>query len=105
MQYALVLTTYPEEEAAKLFAEKIIKAKLAACINVLPEMSSIYVWDGKVEHGRECQLLIKTRKSKFDELSRFITDNHPYELPEIIEVPISNGLPNYLSWINSVVAQ
>lgn len=103
VQYSLVLTTYPGEEAAKQFAERLIVRQLAACVNVLPEMTSVYYWEGEVEHGKECQLFIKTLKSKFEDLSQYIVENHPYELPEIIEVPITSGLPSYLSWINGVV--
>ena len=103
-EYSLVLTTFPQEEAAREFAEELIARQLAACVNVLPEMTSVYHWDGKIEQGRECQLLIKTLAAKVEDLSQYIVENHPYELPEIIEVPISGGLPNYLSWIKGVVS-
>ena len=102
-QYSLVLTTFPDQEQANAFAEQLILRQLAACVNILPEMTSVYFWKGQVEQGREYQLLIKTKTSRFEELSRYIVESHPYELPEIIEVPINNGLPEYLSWINGVV--
>lgn len=101
--YSLVLSTYPGEETAQQFAKRIIEEQLAACVNVLPEMVSIYQWQGKLEQGRECQLLIKTEKTKLEPLFQFIQENHPYELPEIVEVPISSGLPAYLSWISGAL--
>ena len=100
VQYALVLTTYPDEAAAKQFAQQLVEQKLGACVNVMPEMTSIYEWDGKLEQGRECQLIIKTQHSKLQALSDYILENHPYELPEILEIPISSGLPAYLNWIS-----
>ncbi len=103
VQYSIILTTFPGADAAQQFAEQIVEKQLAACVNVLPEMLSIYQWQGKLTRGRECQLLIKTESAKFSALSLFIAENHPYELPEIIEVPISSGLPAYLSWISGVV--
>ncbi len=102
-QYCLVLTTYPEKQAAEQFARELVERRYAACVNVLPEMTSVYQWHDKVESGTECQLLIKTEKHRFSQLCRFISDNHPYELPEIVEVPISSGLPAYLSWISESV--
>lgn len=100
VQYALVLTTYPEETPAIQFAQQLIKQKLAACVNISPIMTSVYEWEGKLEQGKECQLVIKTLHAKLTALSDYIRQNHPYEVPEILELPISGGLPAYLSWIS-----
>jgi len=95
----LVLTTMPDETSAKMLARKLVSEKLAACINLLPEMTSIYEWKGASEEGTEHLLLIKSTAGAYSRLEAAIRENHPYELPEIIATPISHGLPDYLNWI------
>jgi len=97
----LVLTTMPDHQAAEALAEKILRSNIAACVNILPEMTSIYVWKGKTQHGSENQLIIKTTAARYDALQALISDLHPYELPEIIAVPITHGLPEYLNWVKA----
>ncbi|MBN1377759.1 MAG: divalent-cation tolerance protein CutA [Gammaproteobacteria bacterium] len=99
-KYLLVLTTLPTEELARQLAAQLVEQKLAACINILPAMTSIYQWQGKLEQGTEHQMLIKTRQDCYAQLEKFILAQHPYELPEIIAVPITQGLPEYLQWIS-----
>lgn len=72
---------------------------MAACVNLLPEMTSLYHWDGKIETGQEHQLVIKTRRSLFNEVRNYIVENHPYELPEILCLPVLTGSDDYLNWI------
>lgn len=98
--YQLVLSTCPSSEVAEQIAQHIVEEKLAACINILPEIKSIYSWENKVECSHEVQLIIKTKVSKFSALSQRIRQLHPYEVPEIIAIDITHGEPHYLQWIN-----
>lgn len=82
-------------------AEELIAARAAACVNVLAPCQSIYHWQGKTESAEEIPLLIKTTEDCYAEVERLIRTNHPYELPEIIRVPITGGLPEYLRWITN----
>ena len=93
------MTTFPDENQAKEVAKILVSNKLAACINILPKMTSIYQWQGKLEQGEEHLLLIKTEQHRVAELQSAIREAHPYELPEIISVPITSGLAPYLGWV------
>ncbi|MDH5435270.1 MAG: divalent-cation tolerance protein CutA [Gammaproteobacteria bacterium] len=97
--YHIVLNTCPDIEVAKNLATVLVQHKLAACINIIPGITSIYEWEGKLESGTECLLMIKSIKSCYSRLEKIIRDSHPYELPEIITVPVSGGLNNYLIWL------
>lgn len=101
--FHIVLTTCPSSETATALAEQLIEAKLAACINVIPGVRSYYEWKGKLETGTEHLLLIKSRCDVFDALQIVITSAHPYELPEIIAVPITAGSSPYLVWLDSTM--
>lgn len=98
-QALVVLTTLPEYAVAIRLAEELVGEKLAACVNILPPMTSIYKWKGKLERGQEHQLLIKTSLSCYLELEARIRRSHPYELPEIIALPVETGLSAYLDWM------
>ena len=102
--YRLVMTTIGTQEQAQSLAEQLVNAGLAACVNILPEMQSIYRWQGKLEHGQEHLLLIKTRAERVDSVIDAIKANHPYELPEIIAVPLAGGFEPYLTWITQSVS-
>lgn len=97
----LVLTTYPDREGAERLAAELVRARLAACVNVLPAVRSFYLWEGRENSGTEHQLFIKTRDALYPQVESAILDAHPYELPEIIATTISRGLPGYLNWIES----
>jgi periplasmic divalent cation tolerance protein len=99
----IVLTTTPSGEEAASLAEKIIDARLAACVQVLPEMTSFYVWEGKTQREPEHLLLIKTLGSKYDELERFIIANHSYSVPEIVAVNAERASNAYLSWMKELL--
>jgi len=101
-QFLLVITTCPDESAARLLAGNIVDQSVAACVNILPGVTSIYQWEGEKQEDSESILFIKTTKSRYAELEALITSTHPYELPEVIAVPINEALPDYLSWIKSV---
>jgi periplasmic divalent cation tolerance protein len=94
----LVLTTLPERSAAEALARELLEARLAACIHV-GATRSLYHWRGEIETAEETQLVIKTRDALYAPLEAAILARHPYELPEIVVVPISHGLPAYLQWI------
>jgi periplasmic divalent cation tolerance protein len=102
--YRLVLSTCPDEPAAASLAERLVAAGLAACVSIVPGVRSVYRWQGHTETSGEVLLLIKTRQEAYPALEDLLRRHHPYELPEIIRVPIDAGLPAYLAWIDSLVA-
>jgi periplasmic divalent cation tolerance protein len=101
MSYRLAITSCPSMAEAESLAAKIIEAKLAACINIVPGVLSLYEWRGKLEKEQELLLLIKTRSEGIPELEKLIQASHSYELPELIAVPIEQGLAPYLDWIDA----
>ena len=98
--HIIVLTTYPDRDQALAAAQRMVKARVAACVNVLPAMTSVYVWAEEEQSGEEHMLIIKTRHERYAQLEALIRDGHPYELPEIVATPITHGLPGYLQWID-----
>ena len=102
-QYQLVLCTCPDEEAAINIAENLVAQRLAACVNVLPAVYSVYHWQDNVESAKENMIIIKTIQEKYSALETVITSLHPYEVPEIIAINIDSGLPEYLKWIESSI--
>jgi periplasmic divalent cation tolerance protein len=101
----LVYSTFPTAEAAEHAGTAVVTAKLAACVNILPGMSSIYRWQGAVERAEEVILLAKTRGSVAARLIETLRVEHPYEVPDIIVVPIVAGDPAYLAWIAAETEQ
>lgn len=95
----VVLTTTPNVEEAESLAEKIVTAKLAACVQVLPAMKSFYFWEGAVRKESEHLLLIKTLPEKFEELEKFIRTNHSYSVPEIVALEAEKVSKSYLGWM------
>ena len=95
----LVLTNAPDRETARELADGLIEARLAACVNVLAECTSVYRWKGAVESASEVPMLIKTRAALFSEVEAFIISHHPYELPEVIALPVRSGSAAYLEWL------
>jgi len=94
----MVLVTCPAEAAEKI-ARAVINKRAAACVNIVPRVRSLYRWKGKVEDAAECLLLIKTRTSLLGELERVVRAAHPYEVPEFVALPITQGNRAYLDWI------
>lgn len=99
MEPILIITSLPDRAVAMSLAQKLIDARVAACVNVLAECTSVYQWQGKNESTAEVPVLVKTLARHYSRVEELITSLHPYELPEIIAVPISSGLPAYLDWI------
>jgi periplasmic divalent cation tolerance protein len=100
----LVLTTLPERAAAEALARELLAARLAACIHVGAPVRSLYHWRGQIEMADETPLAIKTRAELYPMVQAAILASHPYELPEIVAVRISDGLPGYLDWIAAEIA-
>lgn len=98
-QTLLVLTNLPDQASARALAATLVTERLAACVNVLAPCRSIYRWQGAIESAEETPLLIKTTSERYAALEAAIRARHPYELPEIIAVPIAQGLPEYLGWV------
>lgn len=101
----LALTTFPDIDTAQRLAKQIVRAKLAACVNIIPQAQSVYIWNDQECCDAECLALIKTTERAYLELESFIHNQHPYELPEIIATPITNGSEDYLSWLTANTKQ
>ena len=97
------MTAANREEAARL-AEMLVEGRLAACVQILPEMESIYRWQGKIERQREVLMIAKTTQSKFEELEKEVRAVHSYETPEIVAFPLTAGSGPYLQWLSASVA-
>lgn len=97
----LIITTLPGQEEAERLAHSLVEQKLAACVNIHGPMTSVYSWKGKIEHDTERQLVIKTTAACYQAVENFIKQEHPYELPEILALPVSGGLSGYTEWVNS----
>ena len=95
----LVLTNCPDVEVADRIARTIVEQRLAACVNRLAPVESVYRWQGTVERATEVPLLIKTTRERYAEIEQAIRALHPYEVPEIIAMPVSAGLASYLRWV------
>ncbi len=98
----IILTNMPDLHIAKTLANQIVTAKVAACVNILAPCQSFYLWENKLEDATEIPLLIKTTKSAYPTLEKMIQEIHPYELPEIIALPITQGEPHYLQWVTKM---
>jgi len=98
--HQIILCTCPDQGSAEKIAHLLVANNLAACVNILPGIRSVYSWQGQIESAQEHLLLIKSNKDRYAAIESAITANHPYELPEIIAVGIDNGLPEYLHWID-----
>lgn len=98
--YSMVYVTINSAGSATELANSIVASNLAACVNILPGITSVYKWEGKVQSEPELLLMIKTRKDLLESLSSFIKSHHPYSVPEIIAVPIEFGNSEYLAWID-----
>ena len=95
----LVLTQMPDHAAAHALALALLERRLAACVSIGAPVESLYHWRGKIETGREVPVTIKTRRERYADVESAVRAGHPYELPEIVAVPIVHGLERYLDWI------
>lgn len=99
MEPLLVLTNLPDVASAEKLARALIESRVAACVNVLAVCRSIYQWQGAVETATEIPLLIKTTAENYPQLEAIVRTQHPYDVPELIAIPITHGLPAYLDWL------
>ncbi|NMG35956.1 divalent cation tolerance protein CutA [Azoarcus sp. TTM-91] len=97
----LVLTNLPDTEHAAKLAASLVEERLAACVNILAPCTSVYRWQETIQTGSEVPLLIKTTVERYPALETAIRARHPYELPEVIAVPVDHGLPEYLQWVGA----
>ena len=98
-QHVVVLTTLPADADASAFAHALVEARLAACVNLLPPMESVYRWEGTVQHDPERLLVIKTSRDRVSDLYDRILVLHPYDVPEFVVLPIVDGSDLYLRWV------
>ena len=104
-QPLLVLANVPDQELAEKIATALVEQGLAACVNILAPVSSVYRWQGKMQRESEIPVLIKTTQARYQELERTILQLHPYDVPEIIALPLTAGLPAYLAWMQDETAR
>lgn len=104
MQTLIVLTNLPDAASAQALAKLLVEQRLAACVNILAPCHSVYRWQDKIENAIELPLLIKTTAERYAALETAIRAHHPYELPEIVAVPVERGLPDYLAWVAAQTA-
>jgi len=97
----IIFCTCPDKDTAEKIARLLVTNNEAACVNILPGITSIYTWKEQIESVQEYLLLIKAHKDQYQAIERTVRNHHPYELPEIIAVPVERGLPEYLHWIDS----
>jgi len=99
--YQIIFCTCPDKDTAEKIARLLVANHEAACVNILPGITSTYAWQGQIESAQEHLLLIKAHKDHYQSIETTLRNYHPYELPEIIAVSIERGLPEYLHWIDS----
>ena len=99
MSAIVIYCTCPDIETAQRISRLAVEQRLAACINQIPGITSIYTWDGNIQEDQEVLLIVKTTEERFDEFQKLVNDEHPYDLPEIIALPVTQGSPDYLDWI------
>ncbi|XP_038222911.1 protein CutA homolog [Zerene cesonia] len=104
-KYSVAYVTVPSTDVGKTIGHGLVKNKLAACVNIIPQVTSIYEWKNEINEDSEALLMIKTRTSLVDQLTEFVRSNHPYEVCEVISLPIQNGNPPYLKWIGDTVPE
>ena len=103
-KYSIIISTFGDKDSAKEIAKILVAQRLAACVQLFP-IESIYLWKDKINEDGEIVVLIKSKTELFEEIATFIKNNHSYDVPEIIQIPITDGLPQYLSWIDDCVGE
>lgn len=96
---SVAFVTAPDEKIAKKLAHGLVERKLAACVNIMPNIQSVYMWEGKINEDNEYLMMIKTRTSRLEELTKWVRDNHPYSVAEVITLPIEQGNLPYMKWM------
>ena len=104
-QYSVILITVPSDEVGEKIAVSLLEQNLAACVNILPAINSLYMWKGQAHHDQEILLVVKSRAELFEKIVPAVKRIHPYEVPEIIALPILMGSQSYLDWIGEETKQ
>lgn len=102
---SVAYVTAPDASVAKTLARGLINCKLAACINIIPGITSVYMWEGEINEDTEVLMMIKTKTSEIDGISKYIREHHPYNVAEVISVPIENGNPPYMDFLAKALEQ
>ncbi len=102
-KFAVVLVTAPDLKTGRMLAQAALTARLAACVNIIPKIESHYWWQGKLEHGAEVLLILKTPKAKLVALQKCILEKHPYDTAEFLALPLQSGSRRYLDWLSDSV--
>jgi periplasmic divalent cation tolerance protein len=105
MQAIVVLTTLPDRNKAKAFARALVEEKLAACVNIVPGLTSIYRWKGAVHEDPEVLCVVKTTRARLTKLKQRLKSLHPYDVPELLALPVTAGSESYLQWLEASVAR
>ena len=105
MDVVLVVINFPDVAVARQIGTVLIQEQVAACVNLIPNVESIYRWDGKIEHDQECSALVKTTRVAYARLESRVQELHPYENPELLIVPLEGGAPAYLQWVRDEVSE
>lgn len=95
----LIFTNMPDVQSAHALARRLVELRLAACVNILHGVQSVYRWQGEIEEANEITVMMKTTRARYAEIESAIKESHPYQVPEIIALPIVEGLPAYVGWI------
>ena len=95
----VVLCTCPDSATAESLAHGLVSEQLAACVNIIPEIRSVFRWEGKVRSESEQLMVIKTTPGKYQALESWLQENHPYDVPEVLMLPVNKGLDSYLAWV------
>lgn len=103
--FSVSYVTAPNQDVAKKLATGLVERKLAACVNLVPGVTSVYEWKNEIQTDTEVLMVIKSRTSRLDEMTTFVREHHPYEVCEVISTPIQHGNPPYLKWISEVVPE
>ena len=102
---SVVFVTIPDDKIAKKLSRGLVEQNLAACVNIIPHIQSVYMWQGKINEDNEYLMIIKTRTSRLEELTKWVRDNHPYSVAEVITLPIQTGNLPYMKWLAESVPE
>jgi len=105
MAYQLLITTCPNSESANQLARALVEKHLVACVNIVPNIQSVYEWQGKIAEDSEILLLIKTDSKHYTAIEKTLSELHSYDVPELIALPIEQGFPPYLAWMDEVLSK
>uniref|UniRef100_A0A182Q1F3 Uncharacterized protein n=1 Tax=Anopheles farauti TaxID=69004 RepID=A0A182Q1F3_9DIPT len=103
--YSVAFVTAPDSKVAKDLAHRLVEQRLVACVNIVPSVTSIYAWEGEVKEDAEVLMMVKTRTDRMPEVTRFVRENHPYSVAEVISLPIADGNALYLEWMGKSVPE